>query len=150
MSLLVPVRRWLAVLVCGLAATAVAERWPSVRISRVGHQLLERGSVIRHAWPERLVSNDYETAVKEVFKVYWTAGEEGLPAGTLVLFEYRQKLSPLIRTLFIRYPFEVKGERCAEFEIGRDALRARGRVVAWRARVTHGGRVLAEQASAEW
>lgn len=87
---------------------------------------------------------------KEVFHVYWTPSPEGLAAGTLVTFEYRQERDDRVRFLSIKYPFTVEGQRKAVFEIAGAALRVGGRVSAWRVRVVRGGRVLAQRSSGSW
>ncbi|OQW96299.1 MAG: hypothetical protein BWK77_05375 [Verrucomicrobia bacterium A1] len=89
-------------------------------------------------------------AGREVFDVRWRAPAAGLPAQTLLTFEYRQEYSDRIRFLSIRYPFRAEGERNATFEITPEARRRYGRVTAWRARVVLGGRVLAELSSKSW
>ena len=87
---------------------------------------------------------------REVFQVRWRAPGAGLPAGTMLTFEYRQAYSDRVRFLSIRYPFAVRGERTATFEVTGEARRTNGHVTAWRARVVLGGRALAEQVSPSW
>ena len=92
----------------------------------------------------------YETTPREVYQVSWHPPVAGVRAGTLVTFEYRQQHSERIKFLSIKYPFPVKEERKAVFEISPAVTRELGRVTAWRARVVWGGRLLAEQISDNW
>ena len=92
----------------------------------------------------------YETTPREVFHVIWAAPEAGLPENVLVTFEYRQEYLANVRFLHIRYPFPVKGEKKAVFEVTGQARRTGGPVTAWRARVVYGGRLLAERVSENW
>ena len=92
----------------------------------------------------------YETTPSEVFHVVWTAPQAGLPENVMVTFEYRQENLANLKFLYVRYPFRVKGEKKAVFEITGNARRSGGPVTAWRARVVYGGRLLAERVSENW
>lgn len=132
-------------------------------VTGVGAQVQSRPRILR---VERLVAadrsaspvppylpkfmDDLAPAAREVFNVYWTAPQPGLPAGTLLTFEYRQKRAERIKFLHVKYPFTVAGERKATFEIAGPAARAGGPVTAWRVRVVSGGRALAESVSESW
>lgn len=123
-----------------------------VRILRVRHRVIDTRRASPSLMPDRLGPADAGAAdaVSERFLVYWQAGPDGSPPGTVATFEFRQAFSPLIRTLFIQYPFKVKGERCATFEVAEPTIRRGGRVVAWRARILVGGRRWAERTSESW
>jgi hypothetical protein len=88
------------------------------------------------------------TPSAEVFHVYWRAPARGAPVNTLVTFEYRQRYSPAVRFLAVRYPFVATGENKATFRVA--GPESPGPVVAWRVRVVWGGRRMAERASPSW
>lgn len=83
----------------------------------------------------------YETTPREVFHVVWSAPQAGLPENAMVTFEYRQEHLANMKFLYIRYPFPVKGEKRAVFEVTGNARRTGGAVTAWRARVVYRGRL---------
>ncbi|GEM_PF-2392943 len=124
----------------------------SARIVRMTHRVLEARRASASLMPDRLGPSDAGTGQGggEEFRVYWDPGPGGSLPGTVVTFEFRQAFHSLIRTLFIQYPFVVKGERCALFEVGEPTIRRGGRVTAWRVRVSRGGRRLAERISESW
>ncbi len=95
-------------------------------------------------------TDDAPPSVREVFTIDWIPPSAGAPIGTLVTFEYRQTFSDAIKFLSIKYPFLVKGERTARFEIAGEARRLGGPVQAWRARVVWSGRLMAERTSPSW
>ncbi|MBP7831272.1 MAG: hypothetical protein KA248_15290 [Kiritimatiellae bacterium] len=143
--ILPPAAVLLALAVCSAAAAE------TLRILRVQHQALNSRRESPALMPDRLGPADPAPAAgAERFRVYWHAGEDGSPPGTVVTFEFRQAYRPLIQTLFIQYPFKVKGERCATFEVAEPTVRRGGRVVAWRVRILRGGRRLAERTSDTW
>jgi len=80
----------------------------------------------------------------ETYRVYWNAGA-GVPAETMVTFEYRVKGGKQTKFLFEKYGDPIKGEWTTLFQIpsGESA-------VAWRARIVYGGRRLAETTSDTW
>ncbi|MFH0953414.1 MAG: hypothetical protein V1873_03695 [Verrucomicrobiota bacterium] len=138
--------------VAGLwAVTAQAQ--DQARILRVEHATVS-GSAGRTAslYSPRIskFADLNEGVPREVYTVYWLPPSRGTPSGTLVTFEYRQERSPDIKFLYIKYPFLAQGERKATFEIAENARRVGGGVTAWRVRVVHGGRLLAEQTSDTW
>ncbi|MBU1909621.1 MAG: hypothetical protein KJ726_06220, partial [Verrucomicrobia bacterium] len=122
------------------------------RILKVTHRVRDSRRESPALMPSRLdtAPAGTENAGTEWFYVYWAPGRDGSLPGTVVTFEFRQAFRPLIRTLFIQYPFKVKGERCATFEIAESTIRRGGRVTAWRVRIVRGGRRLAERTSESW
>lgn len=135
----------------GVMALAAAAGAAPV-IERVEHRVFETARASRDLLPSRLSSFDAAPAgaMTEKFFVDWRTGEGRLPAGVLVTFEFQMERSPRIRTLFIQYPFEVQGRRRATFEVAESVTRQGGRVEAWRVRVVHQGRRLAEKTSESW
>lgn len=131
---------------------APASAMEAARITRITHRALEPRRASASLMPGRLGPSDVGVGqgAGEEFRVYWAPGPAGSLPGTVVTFEFRQAFQSLIRTLFIQYPFAVKGERCALFEVAEPAIRQGGRVTAWRVRVSRGGRRLAERTSESW
>jgi hypothetical protein len=141
----------LAVVLAGAAPSeGFAEEAP--RILNVTHRARDSRRASPSLMPGRLdmAAVGAEEGGTEWFYVYWDPGRDGSLPGTVVTFEFRQASRPLIRTLFIQYPFKVKGERCATFEIAEPTIRRGGRVAAWRVRIVRGGRRLAERTSGSW
>ena len=92
-----------------------------------------------------------ERAVEEeVFTVRWKTPPDGLAAGVLALFEYKQRQEDGVRNLHIQYPFRVTGERTSVFVIPERIVRQAGPVAEWRVRIVQKGRLLAERRSAFW
>jgi hypothetical protein len=145
-----PVLPLAAILLAMMAPASPAVEAP--RILRVTHRVRDRRLGSPALMPDRLGPVDIGTANAgaESFFVFWNTGPDGSLPGTVVTFEFRQAFNPLIRTLFIQYPFKVKGERRATFEVAELTIRRSGRVVAWRARIVRGGRRLAERTSESW
>lgn len=144
----------LAGLACWAASPAGAAVQERARILAVQHATLAdttSGRAMSVFTPRMGKFSDINEGVpREVYTVLWLPPRDGTPPGTLVTFEYRQKSAPSTKFLFIRYPFAAQGERRAVFEIARDARRVGGPVTAWRARVVHSGRLLAELTSDTW
>jgi hypothetical protein len=84
------------------------------------------------------------------FDVHWIPADGGSPAGTLVLFEYRQQDPTVVRRLEVKYPFRVNERRRASFKISGEAFRQGGLVTAWRVRIMDGDNILAEEQSKSW
>ena len=80
---------------------------------------------------------------REMYEVYWKAPVSGLGPGVELRFDYRQEQSKQAKALHIRYPFRVKGERKATFEISEQALKNDGPVVTWQVSLVQDNRVLA-------
>jgi len=80
----------------------------------------------------------------ETYRVYWDAGD-GVPAETMVTFEYRVKGSQQTKFLYEKYGDPIRGEWTTTFQIPSGEL-----AVAWRARIVYGGRRLAETTSDTW
>ncbi len=129
---------------------------PAVRaqILDVNHEIESAadGDAPASLMPSRLPKfmDDMLVPARETFTIDWTALPPGLPAGVLVTFEYRQTEAEQVKFLYIKYPFSVRGDRRAAFEVSGDALDVGGRVTAWRARVVLRGRLLAERSSENW
>ena len=139
-----------AVLLAATCRVACAEE--GLRIVKVTHRTQDSRRGSPSLMPSRLstAEAEMEAACTEWFYVHWETGRAGSLPGTVVTFEFRQAFNPLIRTLFIQYPFKVKGERRATFEVAEPTIRRGGRVAAWRARIVRGGRRLAERTSESW
>ena len=144
----------LAGLACWTASPARAAAPERARILAVQHATLadtDSGRAMSIFTPRMgKFSNINEGIPREVYTVLWLPPRDGTAPGTMVTFEYRQERAPSPKFLFIRYPFVAQGERKAVFEIARDARRVGGPVTAWRARVVHSGRLLAELTSDTW
>jgi hypothetical protein len=135
------------------STTADAKTQNRVRILRVEH-VLDAGAAT--AWDASLMSSRLPKfadaaafSPREVFSVSWEP-TFAAPAGTLVTFEYLQEFSRHIQFLFRKYEWPVESEEKATFAIDIGGARPAGRVMAWRARVVHGGRLLAESKSENW
>jgi hypothetical protein len=82
--------------------------------------------------------------------VVWESPRSGTEAGAVLLFEYRRDSDRDIKARNIKYPFRVEGQRTATFVLtGHDAHKD-GRVIMWRVRLIHKGRLLAEKSSDGW
>jgi hypothetical protein len=106
----------------------------------------------RNPVPRRIAkfADERAAAVREVYTVEWAPPAEGLKAGSILLFDYKQPRSGQIHTLRIQYPFSVRSQRKATFVISEKAVRSGGQVSAWRVRLMMGGEELASRTSATW
>ncbi|OQA29048.1 MAG: hypothetical protein BWY59_00546 [Verrucomicrobia bacterium ADurb.Bin345] len=129
-----------AVLTCEGAARRIearilrVERVEEARAARVGMAPVQMSRFARLS----------AAAGPSAYVVVWDAGP-GVPAGTLVTFEYRHDERENVKFLADKCAEPVRGEQRAEFAIlgGRE-------VSAWRARVVYKGRRLAEVVSERW
>jgi hypothetical protein len=81
----------------------------------------------------------------EEYKVLWSPGS-GVAADTVVVrFEYLQRRAREPQSLEVKYPFDVKERRTTTFSVSKKAYRQGGEITAWRVRILHHGKVVAEQ-----
>lgn len=86
----------------------------------------------------------------EVYDVNWASSSDGLPAGCIVRFEYRQAGNDVVHADAHRYETAVQGSSTATFVIRGSAEGAGGPVSAWRVRVLQDKRILANKSSPSW
>jgi len=102
----------------------------------------------------RLPSLTYDVdripSFKENFKVTWSPGAYGLPAGTALRFYYQLAAADSPSALEIRYPFDITTHRTATFVIPENVIRNNGPVTAWRVVLYRNKRILATRSSAHW
>jgi hypothetical protein len=138
---------------CLIALTVTATSAERPWIIRVDRRAISTDYTIRSPslMGERMPKFINErSGVKETFVVRWKAPNQGLDAGVVVLFEYKQGQGDGVKSLHIKYPFRVTGERASEFIVSEQATLRYGQVYAWRARIILRGRLLAESHSAQW
>lgn len=90
---------------------------------------------------------DAQADLGETFRVRWNPGSTGLAAGAVLRFQYQQAHVKKMQVLEIRYPFSVRENRVATFEIAPKAVRRGGEVVAWCVELLQHGQRLAEKSS---
>lgn len=90
---------------------------------------------------------DDEADIGETFLVRWSPGEKGLAAGAVLRFQYQQAQVKETQVLQIRYPFPVRNNRVATFEIAPKAVQRGGEVVAWRVELLQHGKQLSGKSS---
>ncbi|HBA82632.1 MAG TPA: hypothetical protein DCZ95_00930 [Verrucomicrobia bacterium] len=144
----------LAVMGCcliGLGVEARSQERPYIRrVDRTTASMdreIRSSSLMGSRMPKFL---DERAGTRETFVVRWKAPRQGLDAGVLVLFEYKQGREDGVKNLHIKYPFRVAGERVSEFVVSEKAIERAGPLYAWRVRIVLRGRLLAEERSASW
>ena len=93
---------------------------------------------------------DAENGGTERFEVHWYANPPGIPPGAVVLLEFVQERSPIVKNRVLRTPGKSEGHVRSTIEIPSAEVRRGGRVVQWRVRVVWRGNALATQASPNW
>lgn len=93
---------------------------------------------------------DAENGGTERFEIRWYANPPGIPPGAVVLFEFVQERSPIVKNRSLRTTGKSEGHVRSTFEIPADEIRRGGRIVQWRVRVVWRGTALAAQASPNW
>jgi len=135
------------------AAHPAAAARPGPAIDRVDRSMLkeepERYAPEMMAQRHLMFERDDQVA-GERFAVRWVPTPGGSPAGSEIVFTYRQSRDNRPRTLRIRYPFKVTATRTASFKIQGKAYRDRGSVTAWHVQLMQGERILATRSSAHW
>ena len=93
---------------------------------------------------------DAENGGTERFEIRWYANPPGIPPGSVVLLEFVQERSPIVKNRSLRTTGKSEGHVRATFEIPAAEIRRGGRIVQWRVRVVWRGTALAAQASPNW
>ena len=93
---------------------------------------------------------DAENGGTERFEIRWYANPPGIPPGAVVLLEFVQERSPIVKNRSLRTTGKSEGHVRATFEIPAAEIRRGGRIVQWRVRVVWRGTALAAQASSNW
>lgn len=136
---------WAIAIVLGSLAPADA----APRILNVQYELVpgEGQAGSRRMVKKRITKFDHyiKSPGYEVFYVNWNA-EAGIGPGITVVFEYRQGRSKISRVVKFEYPGVVSGQKRTTFNVPLEGNQVR----AWRARVTHGQRVLSTRVSPDW
>lgn len=91
-----------------------------------------------------------ENGGTERFEVRWYANPPGIPPGAVVLLEFVQERSPIVKNHVLRTAGKSEGHVRSTIEIPSAEVRRGGRVVQWRVRVVWRGNALATQASPNW
>ena len=91
-----------------------------------------------------------ENGGTERFEVRWYANPPGIPPGAVVLLEFVQERSPIVKNRVLRTAGKSEGHVRSTLEIPSAEVRRGGRVVQWRVRVVWRGNALATQASPNW
>ena len=86
----------------------------------------------------------------ERFEIRWYANPPGIPPGAVVLLEFVQERSPIVKNRVLRTAGKSEGHVRSTIEIPSAEVRRGGRVVQWRVRVVWRGNALATQASPNW
>ena len=137
-----------------LAAPAGAE--PYVYVARAHLVDVERAFVNPTSAPlpgagvRAFQDPDPEDAGAERFEIRWYANPPGIPPGAVVLLEFVQERSPIVKNRSLRTTGKSEGHVRATFEIPAAEIRRGGRIVQWRVRVVWRGTALAAQASPNW
>ncbi len=103
-----------------------------------------------HARQLPLFMDEFVVHDDQIFDVSWTPPEQGLPSGVVVLFEYRHPHLGEPSTMSIEYEGDVLHPQIARFIVPRTDVARWGPVTAWRVRIRHTGRTIAQQASTNW
>jgi len=139
---------------CLLWAALAAPAAPGAAVTSVTRELLRAAPV----GTEGLVSSRFEKftppqdeqAVGELYRVAWAPPVGGFPAGTEIVFEFRQQRARTVGRLQIKYPFPIREARSARFRVAGDTFRVGGAVTAWRVTVRTRGTVAAQHLSPSW
>jgi hypothetical protein len=145
----------LFLLALGAAGTASGQAVPAgqVRIARIATttEVTTAAATVNNAAGRRMTKFVDEAAPssRAVLDVEWQTPRSGLPAGTVVQFDYRRDRETRVRTQEVRYDEALRGDVKTRFTVPLGAGGA-GRVASWRVRVLQAGRVLDERNSASW
>ena len=93
---------------------------------------------------------DAENGGTERFDIRWYANPPGIPPGAVVLLEFVQERSPIVKNRVLRTTGKSEGHVRSTIEISADDIRRGGRIGPWRVRVVWRGNALATQASPNW
>lgn len=136
------------------SASAIAE--PYAYVARAHLVGVERSFVNPAAAPlpgagvRAFQDPETESGGTERFEVRWYANPPGIPPGAVVLLEFVQERSPIVKNRVLRTTGKSEGNVRSTIEIPAAEVRRGGRVVQWRVNVVWRGNALATQASPNW
>jgi len=124
------------------------------RILRVEHALESRA---RTETDQNIVGRNYTkflgsepVLARERYDVYWEPPAGGVEAGARMVFEYRREFEEDVQSITRRFALAINARHKTTFVVEPDPIHHYGRVIEWRVRLVQGGRVLAEESSANW
>ena len=151
-----PIRRGVGILLLLGLGASLAPAAPYVYVPRAHFPGIDRafvgpGSVAPPGAGVRAFQDpETENGGTERFEIRWYANPPGIPPGAVVLLEFVQERSPIVKNHVLRTTGKSEGNVRSTVEIPADEIRRGGRVVKWRVRVVWRGSVLATQASPNW
>ncbi len=97
-----------------------------------------------------LFMDELDVPEAHIFEALWRPPDGGMPAGVVVLFEYRQPHEEGVSRMFVEYNEEVFKDQIARFVLPGESVRRSGPVTAWRLRIMHSGRTLVQHVAETW
>ena len=145
-----------ALATAAMLATVPAGAVPSPYVARAHLVGVERSFVnpttapLPGAGVRAFQDPETENGGTERFEIRWYANPPGIPPGAVVLLEFVQERSPIVKNHVLRTTGKSEGNVRSTIEIPSADVRRGGRVVQWRVRVVWRGNALATQASPNW